>query len=58
MVTYPAPRSRVRAICGTNLSNHRARGKQQGSDCGEDRHLRQEGGVQKIFEYANIGSIL
>ena len=35
-VSYPAPRSRVRAICGTNLSNHRARGEQQGCECGED----------------------
>ena len=36
MVSYPAPRSWVGAICGTDLSNHRARGEQQGCESGED----------------------
>ena len=37
-VSYPAPRSRIGAIYGTNLSNHRARSEQQGCECAEDRH--------------------
>lgn len=41
-VSYPAPRSRVGAIHGTNLSNHRARGEQQGCECAEDRHLKEK----------------